>query len=158
MASAITRAASSHSILGKPRELRKNQLPTSADVFRAYDHYLKTEKAGTSHERVTRVALEVKELYDRASIPTANVGSIATRIKRLVAKVQELGKYSNTKKSSVKYEWNLQSLENLFDICACKCFDSGVRERLACTCPLHVKFQKLNGISGLIRRQLEICL
>ena len=98
MASAITRSASSHSILGQPTELRKNQLPTSADVFRAYDHYLKTEKAGTFHERVTRVALEVKELYDRASIPTANISSIATRIKRLVAKVQELGKYSNTKK------------------------------------------------------------
>ena len=55
----------------------------------------------------------------------------------------ELGKYSNTKKSSVNYEWNLQSLKNLFDICACKCFDSGVRERLACICSLACKIQEI---------------
>ena len=53
--------------------------------------------------------------------------------------MQELGEYSDAKKSSATYEENLQSLENLFDICACKCFDSGARERSACKCPLACK-------------------
>jgi len=57
-------------------------------------------------------------------------------IKRLVAKVQELGKYSDAKKSSPTYQENLLSLGTLFNICACKCFDSGARERSACTCLL----------------------
>src|SRR5207248_8036210 len=87
----------------------------------------------------TLVAHEIKGIYDRASIPTAEVNSIVICIKRLVAKVQELGKYSDAKKSSATYPENLQSLENLFDICTCKCFDSGARERSACKCALACK-------------------
>lgn len=66
-----------------------------------------------------------------------------TRIKRLVIKVQELSKYSDAKKSSATYQEHLQSLENLFDICACKCFDNGARERSACKCPLACKIPAL---------------
>ena len=139
MASVTTRSATEHSILGQPTVFPKNQLPTSADVFRAYDYYVKTAKAGTVHERATLVAHEIKEIYNRASIPTAEVSSIVIRIKRLVAKVQELAKYSDAKKSSATYQENLQSLENLFDICTCKCFDSGVQERSACKCSLACK-------------------
>lgn len=97
MASVTTRSATEHSILGQPTVFPKNQLPTSADVFRAYDYYVKTAKAGTVHERATLVAHEIKEIYNRASIPTAEVSSIVIRIKRLVAKVQELAKYSDAK-------------------------------------------------------------
>jgi hypothetical protein len=139
MASIITRSVTEHSILGQPATFRRNQLPTSADVFRAYDYYVKTGTANTVHERATLVAHEVKEMYDLASIGTIEVSSVVIRIKRLVSKVQDLGKYSDAKKSSSKYQENLHSLETLFDICACKCFDSGVRERSACKCPLASK-------------------
>jgi len=139
MASVSTRSATEHGILEQPAAFCKNQLPTSADVFRAYDYYVKTAKASTVHERATFVAEEVKEIYDRASIPTAEINSIVVRIKRLATKVQELGKYSDAKKSSATSKETLQSLENLFDICACKCFDGGARERSACKCPLACK-------------------
>jgi len=139
MASVSTRSATEHSILGQPAAFCKNKLPTSADVFRAYDYCVKTAKASTVHERATFVAEEVKEIYDKASIPTTEVSSIVIRIKRLITKVQELGKYPDAKRSSATFKENLQSLENVFDICACKCFDSGARDRSACKCPLVCK-------------------
>ena len=43
---------------------------------------------------------------------------------------------SDAKKSSVAYQNVLKSFENLFDICACKCFDSGALERSMCKCPV----------------------
>ena len=143
MASVTTRSTTEHSILGQPTEFRKNQLPTSADVFRAYDYYVKTAKASSVHERATFVAQEVIEIYDKASIPTVELSSVVIRIKRLVNKVQELGKYSDAKKSSATYQEHLQSLENLFDICTCKCFDNGARERSSCKCPLTCKIPAL---------------
>src|SRR5688572_10125126 len=79
MASASTRSSTEHSILGQPKAFRKNQLPTSADVFRTYDFYLKTSTLSTAHERATLVAQEVKEIYHAASIPTATVSSIVIR-------------------------------------------------------------------------------
>ena len=139
MASVSTRSTTEHSILGQPTIFRKNQLPTYADVFRTYDFYLKTSTLSTAHERALAVAQQVKEIYETGSIPTVEISSIAIRIKRLVAKVQELGKYSEAKKSSATYQEKLQSLENLFDICACKCYDMGVRERSMCKCPLACK-------------------
>jgi hypothetical protein len=128
MSFVTTRSATEHSILGQPAKLGKNQLPTSADVFKVYDYYVKTAKTNSVHERATLVAHEVKEIYDAASIPTAELSSVVVRIKRLVAKVQELGKYSEAKKSSTTYQDSLQSLQNVFDICACKCFDSCSRK------------------------------
>jgi len=64
MAFVTSRSATEHSILGQPAAFRRNQFPTSADVFTAYDYYVKTEKASTVHERATLVAHEVKEIYN----------------------------------------------------------------------------------------------
>ena len=73
-----------------------------------YDYYVKTAKASTVNQRATLVAHEVKEMFERASIPTAEISRVVIRIKRLVAKVQELGKYSDTKKSLETYQETLQ--------------------------------------------------
>jgi len=139
MASIATRSVTVHNVTGQPIEFHKNQLPKCTDVFRAYQFHVNSGKVTTVHERATLVAQEVKEMYDRASIPTVELISIVIRVKRLVAKVQSLGKYSKSKKSSSKYQQSLQSLENLFDICACKCYDIGARERSSCICPLAYK-------------------
>jgi len=61
----------------------------------SYDYYVKTRKASTVHERATLVAHEVKKIYNLASIKTFAVSSVVICIKRLVATVQELGKYSD---------------------------------------------------------------
>lgn len=143
MASVSTRSSTEHSLLGQPTAFRKNQLSTFADVFRIYDSYLKTSTLSIAHERAILVAQEVTKIYHATSIPTAEVSSIVILIKRLVAKVNELGKYSEAKKSSETYQENLKSLENLFDVCACKCYDMGVRERSMWKCPLACKISAI---------------
>ena len=107
MAFTITRSSTEHSILEQPAIFSKKQLPTSADVFREYDYYLKNEKWSSAHERATLVAHEIKEIYDTSSIPSIEVNSIVIRIKRLVSKVHELCKYSDAKKSSATYHESL---------------------------------------------------
>jgi len=146
MATAITRSVIAHSNFGHPASLCNNQLPTSGDVFRAYHNYAQISKKHTLQERTALVAKEIKEIYDRASIPTIGFGSIMIRVRRLVAKVHKTGKYSDTKKSSGTYHKFMKSFDSLFDICACKCFDSGARERSACNCPLICKIPSIEWV------------
>ena len=143
MATVKTRSETEHGILGQPRPFQTNQLPTSADVFKAYDYLLKNNNCASVTERATVIANEIKALYNKASIPTIAVSSLVIRIKRLINKVHELGKYSDRKKSSATFKSSLQMLDQLFDICLCKCFNKGVRERSACSCPLPKKIPTL---------------
>ena len=136
MASITTRGVTEHTILGQPSALTRNQLPTSADVYRAYDYYLKDKIYTGLHERATAVAQEIVSIYCKASIPVIDIKSVVNRVKKLINKVQGLTKYSSSKKTSVSYQDSLKSLNTVFDICPCKCVDSGVREKSNCTCPL----------------------
>ena len=120
MASYSTRSSTEHSILGQPAAFHRNQLPTAADVFRAYDYYWKNDTCNSLHERATLVAHEIKEIYDRSSIPTIEISNIVIRMKRLATKIHDLGKYSDDEKSPAKYQESMQSLDNLFDICPYK--------------------------------------
>ena len=43
MATVKTRSETEHGILGQPRPLQTNQLPTSANVFKAYDYLFKND-------------------------------------------------------------------------------------------------------------------
>src|SRR5438552_5166641 len=134
MTTATTRRSTEHSIFGSTQPLPKSQLPTSADVFRAYHYYLKFNNSSSLYDRSSMVAQEVKQIYDAASIPTIEIKSITKRVQRLVNKVQELGKYSECKKSSQKYKEKVENFHTMFDVCCCNCFDHGARERSACTC------------------------
>ena len=37
----------------------------------------------------------------------------------------------------------IDSFSKLFDVCSCKCFDSGITERNQCSCPLNSKIPPL---------------
>ncbi|KAK0041400.1 hypothetical protein Bpfe_029201 [Biomphalaria pfeifferi] len=138
-----TRSSTEHSIFGNPQPMPKSQLPTSADVFRAYDYQLKFGECSSVHGRSSLIGNKVKKIYDTAGIPTIEINSVVKRVERLVAKVKELNKYSTSKKSSATFEETFQSLQSVFDVCCCKCFDSGARERSACTCSLPMKIPGL---------------
>ncbi|KAK0066184.1 hypothetical protein Bpfe_004305 [Biomphalaria pfeifferi] len=134
-----TRSSTEHSIFGNPQPMPKSQLPTSADVFRAYVYQLKFRECSSVHGRSSLIGNEVKKICNTAGIPAIEINSVVKRVERLVAKVKELNKYSTSKKSSATFEETFQSLQSVFDVCCCKCFDSGARERSACTCPLPMK-------------------
>ena len=138
-----TRVFTEHSVLGQPMELPPNQLPTSGEVFRCYDFYLKFDSKCSVNERAKRVADKVKELYVKAGIPTVAISSIIVRIKRLVEKVHALRKYPSSKKDSDFFQTNLASFDTLFDVCSCKCVDNGVVERNQCSCALSSKVPPL---------------
>ena len=70
MATVKTRSETEHGILGQPRPFQTNQLPTSADVFKAYDYLLKNNNCASVTERATVIANEIKALYNKASIPS----------------------------------------------------------------------------------------
>ena len=139
MESVSTRVSTKHSVLGQPAVLKRNQLPTSADVYRQYDYFLKHEKYDSGQKRATSVAQEVLSIYNTASIPTIDEKSVVNRIKKLIDKVKDLGKYPSSKKTSNTYQDCLKSLETVFDICTCKCVDTGVLEKSQCICPLSHK-------------------
>lgn len=136
MESVTTRDSTKHSVLGQPAVLKRNQLPTSADVYRQYDYFLKHENYDSVQKRAASVAQEVISIYSTASIPTIDEKSVVNRIKKLLDTVKDLAKYPSSKKTSITYQDSLKSLETVFDICTCKCVDSGVLEKSQCTCPL----------------------
>src|ERR1043165_2762817 len=136
MESVTTRDSTKHSVLGQPAVLKRNQLPTSADVYRQYDYFLKHENYDSVQKRAVSVAQEVISIYSTASIPPIDEKSVVNRIKKLLDTVKDLAKYPSSKKTSITYQDSLKSLETVFDICTCKCVDSGVLEKSQCTCPL----------------------
>ena len=88
---------------------------------------------------VTAVAYDVVSIYNTASIPVIDTKSIINRIKKLIDKVKGLAKYLSSKKTSINYQDSLKSLQTLFDICTCKCVDSGIQENSQFICPLSHK-------------------
>lgn len=134
-----TRRITENSIVGQPEKLPINQLPTCASVFRAVLHYTKMHMTKSKSEVATIVAEQVKEIYDRSGIPTIQIPGVVMRIKRLIMKIEGLRKYTTDKKASSNFQKQFDSIENIFDICSCKCFTRGIRDRPHCTCPLASK-------------------
>ena len=153
MACSETRSKVKHSVFGAPQELPKRQLPTCRDVFKAYLWYQFQSSSTFNIQRCAEVIYcDVKRLYDSASIPTIESKSIIIKVKRLIEKGQELRKYPLSKRSSTTYQTKVNSFNNLFDICCCKCYKSGVLEHRHCHCSKENKFQLMHGIFGGTRK------
>ena len=116
-----------------------NQLPTSSDVYRLHNYYLKHNKYDCMQKRVTAVAHEVVSIYNTASIPVIDTKSVVNRVKKLIDKVKGLAKYPGSEKTSINYQDCLKSLQTVFEICTCKCVDSDIQENSQCICPLSHK-------------------
>lgn len=140
MAAIHTRSTMEHSFFGQAAELPKRQLPTCADVFKAFS-WLQTQSDQPTKEsdRKKVLAEAVKDVYSKASIPTVELHSITLHIKRVIDKVNQLEKYLVSKKTSQNFEEKLQDFNKLFDVCTCKCFNVGIHERSSCRCPLPMK-------------------
>lgn len=144
MATYATRRSTEHAIFGQPATLPTNQLPSCADVVKLYLFYQKQQnEVFTIHDYATRISKEVKDLYDKACIPTIKLSSIIQKVKRLVEKMQELGKYAEKKRTLETFQSKVNLFDTLFDVCSCRCFDAGVRERSSCSCPLPLKVPQI---------------
>lgn len=144
MANICTRSFTETSLFGQSAKLPLNKLPTCEDVVRAYYWNQKsTMEKRNVQEQAKVLATVVKDLYTRASIPSVSINSIIIRIKRLMKKVHDLEKYSDLKRSSLTFQGKLNNFKNVFDVCTCKCFDAGIRNRSGCTCSLPLKIPQI---------------
>ena len=115
-------------------KLPKRQIQTYEDVFKAYCCGLMTDDTEPKlmFKMVKILPIEVKDICTKASIPSIDLQSIAISIQRLISKARKLEKYSKLKRTSATFHDNCSSFQKLFDVCTCKCYDAGVKERTYC--------------------------
>lgn len=94
MSSLTTRSTSRHSVFGDPEELCKDIIPLCSDVFKAYLYRQRSNKMLTVKEISKQVAQEVKEIYDKGSIPSIDLSSIERKVQRLIDRGSDLRKYA----------------------------------------------------------------
>ena len=102
-------------------------------------------------KRVKMLAIEVKDIYTKASIPSIDLQIIAVSIQRLISKAHKLEKYPKLKRTSAAFHDNYSSFQKLFYVCTCKCYDAGVKERTDCKCQLEKKIPAI-GVFGLTKK------
>ena len=134
-----TRSETRHSVFGDPKELPVNVLPLAMDVLQCYRYHQIANVGVSGNDLFKIVTKQVRDVYTRASIPTMEYESILKKVKRLVQKANDLQKYSVSKKSSTTYTETVQKFATLFDVCTCRCVDSGIINRDRCNCPLDQK-------------------
>lgn len=123
--------------LGVPKELPSSKLPTNRDVHLFYSlvrkekKILKGGKDPPEGEVALTVAKKVREIWQKASIPTVSLERIGVLVKKHQKKVQLLNKSYGRDKNKESFSKKMEqlSLDQLFDVAACKCTDysSGCR-------------------------------
>lgn len=119
-------------VLGAPSELKKNVLPTIKDVLCCIHH---TENQMVHPPRgcvlvlvLGSVALEVKDIWQNASIPSVSARRIIVLMKKHYNTCRLLLKKTQSKAPETpKFKWKKEAFvnlcDNLFDIATCKCKD-----------------------------------
>lgn len=119
-----------HEIFGEPEELKTICLPSNRDIGKAYLHEKKFKTESISAV-CSRLSEKVKVVWDKASIPTISLKGIAKQLQTVITRVQE----AKRSKWSVSINAEVElSIDNLFDICSCKC-----ENFKSCICPLNEK-------------------
>jgi hypothetical protein len=118
-------------------------IPLHEDVFQAYCYYQQNSDKQDVNEIAKVIATEVSAIYATASIPVIAFDSIVKKVKRAIEKGKDLQKYPMSKRTSSNYQKTFSSYHDLFDICTCRCYDGGIRERHDCKCPLEFRIPAL---------------
>ena len=128
-------------LFGQPCKLPNNVLPTDLDVGRAVLHtQLEMAKNSTGNHCKNKelkpifnmVAMEIKAIWDKASIPCSRIDNISRKIEALFTKKNSYRK----KKSNLINE--IDNWSKLFDICLCRC-EKFPDIPFTCKCPTHKK-------------------
>lgn len=129
----LTRKTTEVPIIGQPKDISDfSVLPTKLDVLKYFEwvrNQLKLEGCYQPAKRVIamRVALKIEELWKKASIPVCTTDNIRYMILKLHEQGEKLKKSSGgTRKHLKTYKVSVEKFKsnivnNLFDICSCKC-------------------------------------
>lgn len=124
-------------LLGKPEDIKYNELPTKENVLKYY-LYLKGEskiqKPTGLHPLVVDAVLQV---WQTSSIPTVSKPRVMALLKKQLKSYQNLKKIINRKDSKEfknKFASFKNNISSLFDISYCKCTDFST-----CRCPKEKK-------------------
>lgn len=141
MAQIKTRKKTNCPIFGTPKELWPNKLPTYHDVMKYY-LFIKqefkperTSKEPTVLEISERVAIEIRQIWEKASIPVIIHKRVLQMIRAYHDKYRNLTKPYKKRQGSENYKNKIRIFQEnsrrLFDICSCKCKNIG---NSMCTC------------------------
>lgn len=128
-------------VFGEAKQFISNVLPTFEDVMKCYEFHRfnikqlkETKKEPLILEISEIVALEVEDIWAKASIPTVGHKRVLQMIQYYHEKCK---KFLKLKSGKAKREFLHQS-KVIFDICSCKCKQIG-----ACCCPKERKVPQL---------------
>ena len=93
----------------------------------------------------------MKDVYTKTSIPSIDLQSISVSIQRLISKARKLEKNHKLKRTAA-FNDNYSSFQKLVDVCTCKCYDAGVKERIDCKSQFEKKSLLLNGVFGVTKK------
>lgn len=132
---AKTRVAAKCPVFDFPSQMKGNVLPTNADVLRSYQferNKLKCELSSKEPE-VSKVAeiiaVNIEEIWSRASIPYITHKSIVRKVNTLHERFRTFMKsYTSTRKNNASFlakveKFRRSNEEELFDIATCRCVD-----------------------------------
>lgn len=135
-----TRNIMNDPVFGAPSAMSPNVLPTYGDVMKQYllRKYKLKSVGDTKEPSFTAVAnsviCQVENLWQKASIPIISHQKVLEKLKLYHDRYRSLLKPYKSRQHSAKYQIKIKdfqadSLLQLFDIAACKCFDIG-----SCNC------------------------
>ena len=161
----LTRSKTAKFVLGQPAPLPLTCLPLEVDIYNAViftKNEMKLEDSGVTNRSVfSKVAENVKEIWEvRGNLPSISHRTILEKVDKVFQRGKDLQKIPLERRSKMleDLEINLEKaieekgkgrpqkkydfLQNLFDICTCKCED-----RVLCSCPKEKKIPKRVGLS-----------
>ena len=156
----LTRSKTAKFVLGQPAPLPLTCLPLEVDVYNAViftKNDMKLEDSGVTNISVfSKVAENAKEIWEvRGNLPAISHRTVLEKVDKVFQRGRDLQKIPLERRSKMleDLETNLEKvieekskgrpqkkydfLQNLFDICTCKCED-----RDLCSCTIEKKIQK----------------
>lgn len=120
-------------LLGKPEDLKSNELPTKESVLK---HYLFLKEQSNRQKPtglLSTIGDEVLQIWHNSSIPTVSKPRVIVLLKKQLDSYQNIKKSINRKDSKEfknKFALFKKDISSLFDISYCKCSDFS-----NCQCP-----------------------
>jgi len=128
-----TRQTTACLTFGQPSKLPPTQLPSNADIYRYYEW--KRLKLFTSIQPASsvvsaKVAQKVINIWERASLPVISIERICERVQNIRKRYKQEADKAAKKKTTAM----IKDMNELFDVCQCRCDDMG-----RCSGPAHSK-------------------
>ena len=134
-------------ILGKPEDLKSNELPTITDLLKYYLHLKEESHKQKPRGLLPRIVDDVMQIWETSSLPTLSKPRVTELMRKRLDEYFDLKKNVNRKETEnfkKKLAMFHKSIRSLFDTSTCKCTNFA-----NCTCPKNKKvpFQEQQFLS-----------